>query len=173
MNKLFKVEDSKVYIDIEEELDYEYYTDKLVLTGNHHMISMGDDTLIKVIEGEYYDDDLAEAIGDGYDYDILEELKKVTGKEWNMTTLKGYSQSDWQDAYYTDEISKDSLKYIEAIVMGKCDQYKDEEGCYYTIPHDICWQGKKAICDYIGISAEDTTIYEVTHYDPVYEEIKD
>ena len=36
------------------------------------------------------------------------------------------------------------------------------------LPDDIVWKGKKSICDYLGLSVDNTTIYEDDGYEKVY-----
>ena len=112
------------------------------------------------------------AVGEG-DYETLEMLKKVTGKDWTETTLRGYSQSDWQTLYYVDEEDvKDEIEAIENFYMGKISEFKVDEGDGYEyrvfVPDDIVWNGKKAICEYLGIEVEGTTIYKDDGYEKVY-----
>lgn len=150
----------------EEELKYE----TIVITGNRDFSPMGDKQLIDVINNDYYDDDLTleehedgscDEVEIGYDYEKFAELKKLTGKEWEQTTFRGYSQSDWQDVYYAkDEVSADRLEELEAFYMGKVSEFRDDDNCHYHVPDDVVWDGKKAICDYLGLKEEDTEIYD-------------
>ena len=57
--------------------------DGIIIGGNNHYNSMGDKTLIDVISGSFHDDEL------GYDYDVFDELKKITGKEYDSSTIRG------------------------------------------------------------------------------------
>ena len=51
---------------------------------------------------------------------IQAECKKYTGKKWKKTTIKGYSQGDWQDVYYVEgEVSKEYIEEIENFFMFK------------------------------------------------------
>lgn len=36
------------------------------------------------------------------------------------------------------------------------------------VPDDIVWEGKKSICDYLGLSVDNTKIYEDDGYKKVY-----
>ena len=57
--------------------------------------------------------------------DIFEELEKYTGKKWKKTTIRGYSQGDWQDIYYVeDELSKEYIEEIENFYMGKVAEFR-------------------------------------------------
>ena len=105
----------------------------------------------------------------------LEELKKITGKVWEETTLRGYSQGDWQTLYYVvDEVTKEEIETIENFYMSKVtefviDESGDGEDVYHDfIPDDVVWGGKKSICDYFGFKVEDTTVYEDDGYMKVY-----
>lgn len=172
MIKLTQVDPQNVWFEFEDETNIEYEVENktIVITGNRDFISFGDDTLVKVIKGDYYDDDLQLIERDdgscyeetiGYDYDIYDELKKLTGKEWEQTTIKGYSQGDWQDVYYTKgEVSDDRIQEIEDFYMGKISEFRDEDACCYYVPDDVVWKGKKAICEYLGLKEDETEIYD-------------
>ena len=161
---LRKVPDEDVYYNFEDfiELDKK----RFIICGNDDFRSLGDKKLISIVEGTYYDDEV------GYDYETLEELKKVTGKVWEETTLRGYSQSDYQTLYYVDEeVDKEEIEMIENFYMGKVSEFEVEEDgdTYHTfVPDDVVWKGKKSICDYLGLSVENSKIYEDDGYKKVY-----
>ena len=161
---LRKVPDEDVYYNFEDfiELDKK----RFIICGNDDFRSFGDKKLISIVEGTYYDKEV------GYDYETLEELKKVTGKVWEETTLRGYSQSDYQTLYYIDEeVDKEEIEMIENFYMGKVSEFEvEEDGDTYHefVPDDVVWEGKKSICDYLGLSVDSTTIYEDDGYEKVY-----
>ena len=139
---------------------------RFIICGNDDFKSIGDKKLISIVEGTYYDDEV------GYDYETLEELKKVTGKVWEETTLRGYSQSDYQTLYYVDEeVDKEEIEMIENFYMGKVSEFEvEEDGDTYHefVPDDVVWKGKKFICDYLGLNVDSTTIYKDDGYKKVY-----
>ena len=161
---LRKVPDEDVYYNFEDfiELDKK----RFIICGNDDFRSLGDKKLISIVEGIYYDDEV------GYDYETLEELKKVTGKVWEETTLRGYSQSDYQTLYYVDEeVDKEEIEMIENFYMGKVSEFEvEEDGDTYNefVPDEVVWKGKKSICDYLGLSVDNTKIYEDNGYKKVY-----
>ena len=161
---LRKVPDEDVYYNFEDfiELDKK----RFIICGNDDFRSFGDKKLISIVEGTYYDKEV------GYNYETLEELKKVTGKVWEETTLRGYSQSDYQTLYYIDEeVDKEEIEMIENFYMGKVSEFEvEEDGDTYHefVPDDVVWEGKKSICDYLGLSVDSTTIYEDDGYEKVY-----
>lgn len=161
---LRKVPDEDVYYNFEDfiELDKK----RFIICGNDDLRSLGDKKLISIVEGTYYDDEV------GYDYETLEELKKVTGKVWEETTIRGYSQSDYQTLYYVDEeVDKEEIEMIENFYMGKVGEFEvEEDGDTYHefVPDDIVWKGKKSICDYLGLNVDSTTIYKDDGYKKVY-----
>ena len=161
---LRKVPDEDVYYNFEDfiELDEK----RFIICGNDDFRSLGDKKLISIVEGTYYDDEV------GYDYETLEELKKVTGKVWEETTLRGYSQGDYQTLYYVDEeVDKEEIEMIENFYMGKVSEFEvEEDGDTYNefVPDDVVWEGKKSICDYLGLSVDSTTIYVDDGYEKVY-----
>ncbi len=169
MNEIIlrKVPDEDVYYDFEDYVEVD--EERFIICGNDDFRSIGDKQLISIVEGTYYDDEV------GYDYETLEQLKKVTGKDWEETTLRGYSQSDWQTLYYVDEeVDKEEIETIEDFYMGKVTEFTvteddDEESVYHDfVPDDVVWKGKKSICDYLGLEVETTTIYEDDGYEKVY-----
>ena len=161
---LRKVPDEDVYYNFEDfiELDEK----RFIICGNDDFRSLGDKKLISIVEGTYYDDEV------GYDYETLEELKKVTGKVWEETTIRGYSQSDYQTLYYVgEEVDKEEIEMIENFYMGKVSEFEvEEDGDTYHefVPDDIVWKGKKSICDYLGLNVDSTTIYKDDGYKKVY-----
>jgi hypothetical protein len=161
---LRKVPDEDVYYNFDEEIELD--KTKYIICGNSHFRNIGDEKLISIVEGTYYDDEV------GYDYETLEELKKVTGKVWEETTLRGYSQGDWNTLYYVvDDSTIEEIETIENYYMGKVSEFVvEEDGDDYRvlIPDDIVWKGKKSICECLGFEVEDTTIYEDDGYEKVY-----
>ena len=161
---LRKVPDEDVYYNFEDfiELDKK----RFIICGNDDFRSFGDKKLISIVEGAYYDKEV------GYDYETLEELKKVTSKVWEETTLRGYSQGDYQTLYYVDEeVDKEEIEMIENFYMGKVSEFEvEEDGDTYHefVPDDVVWEGKKSICDYLGLDVDSTTIYKDDGYKKVY-----
>ena len=121
---LTKVPDENMYFDFEDFNSYvDFDKERLIICGNSHFRNIGDEKLISIVEGTYYDDEV------GYDYETLEMLKKVTGKDWTETTLRGYSQGDWQTLYYVvDDSTIEELEMIETFYMGKVTEFKVDEG---------------------------------------------
>ena len=161
---LRKVPDEDVYYNFEDYIEVD--KKRFIICGNDDFRSVGDKKLISIVEGTYYDDEV------GYDYETLEELKKVTGKVWEETTLRGYSQGDYQTLYYVDEeVDKEEIEMIENFYMGKVSEFEvEEDGDTYHefVPDDVVWEGKKSICDYLGLSVDSTTIYVDDGYEKVY-----
>lgn len=161
---LRKVPDEDVYYNFEDYIEVD--KKRFIICGNDDFRSVGDKKLISIVEGTYYDDEV------GYDYKTLEELKKVTGKVWEETTLRGYSQGDYQTLYYVDEeVDKEEIEMIENFYMGKVSEFEvEEDGDTYHefVPDDVVWEGKKSICDYLGLSVDSTTIYVDDGYEKVY-----
>ena len=184
---LKKIPDEELYCSCFED---EYFAEedvekKILVCGNRDFQSFGDSTLLKVIKGDYWDDDIDPATGEaiGYDYETLPELKKLTGKEWAEYTFKGYSQGDWQEVYYAkDEVSQKRLEQLDAFYMGKYSEYRvfenfdgnlqnvediDFDYSVYVI-HDTEWAGKEAICKELGFDPKETIILQDDGYQKVY-----
>lgn len=164
---LRKVPDEDMYYRFEDEVEID--TDKIIIYGNHNFREFGDFVLLAIVQGVYYDDDT------GYKYNILEQLEKYTGKKWKQTTIKGYSQGDWQDVYYVeDEVSKEYIEEIENFYMNKISEFRviedDDPDFYYIVyvPDDVVWKGKEAICMYLDLQPETTIILKDDGYEKVY-----
>lgn len=118
----------------------------ILICGNRHFHSFGDETLLAIVAGEYDEVD--------YDRGTLGMLEKFTGKKWKQGTFSGYSQSDWQHVYYSEDIDSDYIKFLEDMYMGKYDSFKiyeeddEDEAFWDVIPHSVVWKGKEAICEY-------------------------
>ena len=168
---LRKVPDEDIYYIFEDEVEID--TEKIIIYGNHNFREFGDSVLLSIVSGDYYDDDT------GYEYDIFEELEKYTGKKWKQTTIKGYSQGDWQDVYYVeDEVSKEYIEEIENFYMNKISKFRvieddDPDSCYVVyVPDDVVWKGKDAICQYLDLQPETTIILKDDGYEKVYKYVE-
>ena len=168
---LRKVPDEDTYYRFEDEVEID--TERIIIYGNHDFREFGDSVLLSIVSGDYYDDDT------GYEYDIFEELEKVTGKKWKQTTIKGYSQGDWQDVYYAEgEVSEAYIEEIENFYMGKITEFRateddDQDSCYTAyVPDDVVWEGKDAICRYLDLQPETTTILKDDGYEKVYKYVE-
>ena len=167
---LRKVPDEDIYYIFEDEVEID--TEKIIIYGNHNFREFGDSVLLSIVSGDYYDDDT------GYEYDILEQLEKYTGKKWKQTTIKGYSQGDWQDVYYVEgEVSEEYIEEIENFYMGKVTEFRateDDDPDYYTayVPDDVVWAGKDAICRYLDLQPETTIILKDDGYEKVYKYVE-
>lgn len=180
-----KVPDENVYSCpfVDEYYATETTAKQLIVCGNRNFSEYGDKTLIAVVKGDYCDEDNKPGTDEPieYDYDKLEELKKLTGKDWEEVTFRGYSQGDWQTAYYVpSEITQERLKLFEAYYMGKYNEYQvfedvdpenfDEDDWSNTayVPHEVAWNGKKSICEFLGVNVDDTVVLEDDGYEKVY-----
>lgn len=171
---LRRVPDEQAYFEPTIDCFPQVEEKRAFITGNREYNSIGDEDYIDIVNGDFYDDNL------GYDYDPMDELKKVTGKEWKSVTIRGYSQGDWQTLYYIeDSVTSDEIEEIEMHYFGKLSEYylEDEDGdnyCLY-IPHNIEWQGKKAICEYSELNPDETRVLVDDGYtkEYKYKEIED
>ena len=168
---LKQTDPKNVYYRFDDEIDFSQYEDKMVIAGNRNFTAFGKENFIDVVNDDYYDEDEAlfenedgtcyeETIG--YNYDTAKELEKLSGKKgWVEGTLRGYSQGDWQTIWYVEsEVTKDEIKYMEDFYMGKVSEFTDEDMIGYSVPDDIVWKGKDAICNYLGLDKNDTEIYD-------------
>lgn len=148
-------EKNDLYFDFEEEVNFEELMEDVAIYGNERMNEYGSSLVLNVIKYEICDEEL------GYDYDVLEELKKLTNKEWNVYTMRGYSQGDWQEIYYSENIDEKTIEYIENLYMGKVKAFTSEDN-FILIPDVICWKGKEEIKKYIvenlGLDMDDISV---------------
>ena len=174
-----RVPDENVYYDWRDEVDLSDIAEDIVISGDRHYILYGSSTQVDIIKGDYWDNDIDPETGEaiGYDYETIPELEKVCGGKWEDTEFRGYSQGDWCQVYYnTEKVSQEILDELEVFIMGKVDEFKvqededDPDDTYYVyIPHDVVWDGKAAICKYLGYDPEETIVLEDCGYHKVYE----
>lgn len=170
---LTKTPDEQVYYSFEDQVELDF--EKVCICGNRDWMSYGDNNIIDIINGDYYDETLDDD-GDtiGYNYETEEMLNRYTGKKWKVRTMRGYSQGDWNELYYVEGTDEYYLEEIENFYMGKVDEFRvveddDEEESYVVfIPHDVVWKGKESICRYLDLQPENTTILEDDGYEKVY-----
>ena len=175
MITITKVNDNDVYYNWEDQINLDDlgFSKDIVIFGDRKCVLFGDETLVNIIKGDYYDYDTREVPTEdgfledeeiGYDYDRYEELEKVTGSKWQEGELKGYGQGDWCQIYYTDKIDQATIKELETWIMGKVSEFKiveEEDDEYYAfVPHNVEWKGKKEICAYLGFDEKDCIVYE-------------
>ena len=115
--------------------------------------------------------------------DTNETIVKALGilfpeKKFESRTIRGYSQSDWQEVIYpAAEVSDEQLERLEAYYFGKvsavdCDpEDEDEVGITDTVTDDELWEAERngtvadLIRDVCGLEDEDgLTIYKSDGY---------
>ena len=169
---LRKIPDEDMYYDFRDQVEID--ETRIVICGNRNYRDVGDKELLSIISGDYYDDEV------GYDYETFEMLKKVTGKDWEQTTMRGYSQGDWNYIYYVKgEICSEYIEEIENFYMGKVSEFTvteddDEDSVYHVyVPDYVVWDGKESICSYLDLQPETTTVYVDDGYERIirYKEV--
>lgn len=172
-----KVPDEDVCCDWNEQIDLTEVKDDIVILGDPEYVMFGEGLPSSIIMNDYYDTDVndGEEYCRGYDYDTIEELNKICGGDWKETTFHGYSQGDWCQCFYNkNKVSEGLLKELDIYIMGKVDEFivqetEDEDDVYHVfIPHEVCWKGKKAICEFLCIDPKDATVLEDNGYTKVY-----
>ena len=108
--------------------------------------------------------------------EFIEKLKEITGKDYEHFGMTGYSQSDWQDAYYPKgEFSNESLREIEDVYMGKYDSYYDttEDVGGYIVYHSSSDSIKKQLSEQSDIPEDKIKVRVIKGYHrvPDYEDI--
>lgn len=68
---------------------------------------------------------------------LIELLTRLTEKKYDVITIRGYSQSDWNYLFYpVDDFTQDYLREIEAYYFGMVSEWYNEADCdNITIPH--------------------------------------
>lgn len=146
---------------------------------NYRGLTAEDLTVVYAISASYAHEvmDLYERDGDG-SVDlltlILESLDE-DGRRYEVTTLRGYGQSDWMRC--VKPVSTD-VRYLESIYFGLYNEYRivvdeDEptEDEYYTLVHQINFTDPKdELCNIIGCAPEELTVYDIDGYKrtPIY-----
>ena len=148
---------------LKDELDY--FEDHIAIAGNHSFTPMGSQTACDIINGEYYDEDLAKTVGIGYDYNIIEELDKIMGGNWRQKVLTGSCQGDWQNIYYDSEVVDDqTIDCIDSFYMNKGTElrvYYDNEYQYSDYITLGFWQlTKENVSAWIGETVDRLVEYE-------------
>lgn len=149
MNKLIRLNASEHsylwsvdFTDLFGEIDEE----NMIIAGNEQFKSYGDESLIDIVMDSE---------------DVIQALFDATGKTWQVRTIRGSVQREWQDLYLTDKAIDDmiaigncfdTIDEIEDFYFNKYDIFKDEDGCHYNVPHSVSWEGNDAIFDYLGIN---------------------
>ena len=148
---------------LQDQLDY--FEDRIAITGNQSFTPMGSPTALDIINGEYYDEDLAKTVGSGYDYKVTEELNKIMGGNWKYGQLTGSCQGDWQNIYYDAEVVDDqTIDMIDSFYMNKGTElrvYYDDEYQYSDYIPLGYWQlTKENVSGYIGETVDRLVEYE-------------
>lgn len=174
-----RIPDEQVYYDWNDWIDLTEERNDIVILGDRRYVMFGEKLPVSIVEEDYYDEDNSPENPDeciGYDYEIIDELNKVCGGDWDYAELRGYSQGDWCRVYYNREkVPAGLLKELEIYIMGKVDEYKiiedennPDDAYHVLIPHDVCWDGKEAICEFLGLDPNDTKVFEDDGYTKVY-----
>ena len=108
--------------------------------------------------------------------EFIEKLKEITGKDYKRYTLTGYSQSDWQDAYYpAGEFTKEWLEEIEDAYFGNYSSFYDtteEVGGYVVFDSDRR-DIKEILSEQSGVPAEDIKVRKISGYHKVPDYIEE
>lgn len=100
---------------------------------------------------------------------ILRALHLCTGKKWDRTTIRGYSQGEWQDVYFpVGKYSPEDLRTLEIEYFNLGSEWEiiDENDpdesycmyCYSDTPEAI----RAEIANNEGVPPEAVTLYQFT-----------
>lgn len=115
----------------------------------------------------------------GNDDLICEALHLMTGKEYQAVTICGCCQSDWQDAYFPADWSRDDIAHFESEYFNTGSEWIiHDEATEPAGPDDVSgyslyctsWNNdgiKQEIADCVGGSPEDVIIYPFEQYQKV------
>ena len=116
-----------------------------------------------------------ESIRDAYeesddDKEFIAKLKEITGKDYARYSLTGYSQSDWQNAYYpVGEFSKEWLDEISDAYFGNFSSFYDtteDVGGYLVFDSDRR-NVKDVLSELSGVPVENIKVRKITGYHTV------
>lgn len=112
------------------------------------------------------------------DRDICDALTLITGQRWDVCTLRGCSQGDWQCCYYNAERwSGDALERLEMEYFNTGSEwhvYDGDDLCTSVYCYEWSNDGiRREIADAAGVSPEDVTLQKFTGYERIaqYEEV--
>ncbi len=102
---------------------------------------------------------------------ICNALFLMTGKKWQFETIRGCSQSDWQQCYVSEEITSDMLKYLEICYFNTGCEYRvyenkedfDNEENSFSVYVDS-YDSEQNLIDNLGCDKEEIEIYKITGY---------
>ena len=121
--------------------------------------------------GKYDETPIKDAYNDSEnDEEFIAKLKEITGKDYKRYTLTGYSQSDWQDAYYpVGEFDKDWLEEIGDAYFGNYTVFYDtteDVGGYIVFDSDKR-NIKEVLSERSGVPVENIKVRKITGYHQV------
>ena len=135
------------------------YTDGIIIENNRRFKGK--------IYSRNHEKDIEEII-DVYDEsEILNELKKITGKEYASREITGYSQSDWNMLYYpVGEFSEEQLNEIEDAYFGKYEVYRNRDDADEWVPvfYSDNRPVKEIISEYTGYPESDIIVRKISGY---------
>ena len=106
---------------------------------------------------------------------IIDNLEKKTGQKWYLTTIRGYSQSDWAILFYSDNITLKDIDFIESWYFSLYSAWSIDDIIY--IVYDCNGLINKAIrenlADQLGTTANNIVLYDIVGHKPIYEKTKD
>lgn len=125
------------------------------LDGGYGLIIIGNrDFKPMFYTGKYDEEPLKNAYYDSENSkEFIEKLKEITGKDYEHFGMTGYSQSDWQDAYYPKgEFSVAYLAEIEDVYFGMYKNFIDtrDNTSYYTFDNRFAGSVEKQLSEQTG-----------------------
>jgi hypothetical protein len=109
-----------------------------------------------------------DAIYDRFDGEkrILRALHLVTGERYDVRTIRGCCQSDWQTIYYpVEEYTRDALDILEADYFNTGTEWiVDVDGCDVGV-YTYSWNNdgtREEIADAVGVDPADVVLLEFT-----------
>lgn len=131
---------------------------------------------------------------DTYDVDTIAKFQTIiTGKTWDVTAARGYSQGDYVDIMYCpDHYTEKQARAYGEVWLGAAKEFcvidldengEEENGCYGFIVADCeisSWadcdeEYKKIVCDWEGIDPDETRLEMVdghhTYTEYTYREV--
>lgn len=142
--------------------------------GKDGLIIDGHGDFTTLIYSQDHEDEINELLHSYYDSDeIVEELKKITGKNYIADQFRGYSQSDWVNVYYPEgEFSDEWITYLSDAYMGCYYAYRSDDGELVFITDSDKRNPKQIIADDMGYEPSQIILKKFTGYTktPNYED---
>lgn len=166
--KLKENKDFNVFTEIEYDNIWDWHEDDESLygkDGKFGLIVTGNRNFQEFFYVRERLEDIKEAFEEYDGQELLDKLKEITGKEYVETQFSGYSQGDWQNAYYPkDEFTDERIKILNDSYMGKYQVFEDIDGDTFVVYDSLNKSIKDQIAEEAGVPVEKIRIKSISGY---------